>query len=531
MGRLFLKLYSILTLAVVIYFVGIANLDTILQGTLERYSGDLAQGSFYLLEKRLSETPSKQWPTLMAEVNQGGGYPTRVRSDKSLTFSPSMMARLNRGRTVISEVYGASYSYKRIQNSEWVLEFPFEQTEYDHSQRLSSSTFNLIEMSLQEHPQNAWPSTIANLSHRFSFPVVMLNLEQIELPAALQKALVNREIVWHEIDDDMDFLYRRINDSPYVIKMGPFHEPLTLNYINTILMLTLALLVALAVLFWVYPLWRDLKRLGVSAKAFGQGDFNIRTPLPRRSVLHHLAETFNGMADRIQGLISSHKELTNAVSHELRTPIARLRFGMEMLQSSSDEADRTRFIASMNADIDELDQLVAELLTYARFDRDRPTLKFQRQEVEPWLTEVIRQAQIGKDGLPIDFKIVGDELKYARFEPRLLARALVNLLQNAKRYAQSSINVIFAHNDGHLQISVDDDGPGIPESEREHVFEAFKRLDASRGRDTGGYGLGLAIVQRISQWHGGTVTVEDSPSGGARFIIRWPENDGSQDAG
>jgi signal transduction histidine kinase len=102
------------------------------------------------------------------------------------------------------------------------------------------------------------------------------------------------------------------------------------------------------------------------------------------------------MADRIQSLISSHKELTNAVSHELRTPIARLRFGMEMLQDSTREEDRARFMASMNSDIDELDQLVAELLTYARFDRDRPELEFKRQEILPWLDGVIRQARVGK---------------------------------------------------------------------------------------------------------------------------------------
>ncbi len=530
MGRLFLKLYSILVLVVALYFIGIANLNSILQGTLERYLGDLAKGTFYLLESRLNETPPEQWPALVDEVNQGIGYTMRLLAAESLTLSPSKIERLNQGKMVISEVYGASYSYKRIKNSEWVLGFPFEQSEYSHNQRLSNNTFNLIEMSLQEQPQSSWSNVMTDLSQRFSFPVVMLRQEQVELPTLLQKALVNGEVVWHDIDDGTDFLYHRIGDSSYVIKMGPFDEPLTLNYLQTILILVLAFLVALAVLFWVYPLWRDLKRLGVSAEAFGQGDFSVRAPLPRRSVLHRLAETFNDMANRIQGLISSHKELTNAVSHELRTPIARLRFGMEMLQLSSDEAARVRYIQGMSADIDELDQLVAELLTYARFDRDKPALKFQCQKVAPWLAEVIRQARIGKDSLSIDYKIERQDLIYARFEPRLLARALGNLLQNSQRYAQTRTSVIFTYDNGYYQLSVDDDGLGVPESERERVFEAFKRLDVSRDRDTGGYGLGLAIVQRISQWHGGGVAVEDSPLGGARFVIRWPENDPSKSA-
>jgi len=528
MGRLFLKLYSILALSVVVYFVGVANLSSILQGTLERYFSSLANGTFYLLDKRLADTAPEQWPALVAEVNRGDGFTMRLLSTESLTLPPPMKTRLDRGEMVISEVYGASYSYKRIQDSEWVLEFPFEQSEYNHNQRLSSSTFNLIEMSLREQPQNRWPDVMTGLTQQFSFPVTLVDHKQVELPSPLQEQLVNGEIVWQDVDDDTDFLFRRIDSSPYAIKMGPFDEPLTLNYLQTILMLALALLVALAVLFWVYPLWRDLKRLDVSTRAFGQGDFSVRAPIARGSVLHLLAETFNGMADRIQGLISSHKELTNAVSHELRTPIARLRFGIEMLHSSANEADRARYMKGMNADIDELDQLVAELLTYARFDRDKPALKFQRQEVEPWLAEVVRQAKIGNGDLLIEYEVNGEAGKYARFEPLLMARALGNLLQNARRYAQTRVNVLFTHDDGHYQISVDDDGAGIPESERKGVFEAFKRLDASRDRDTGGYGLGLAIAQRISQWHGGEIATVDSPLGGARFVIRWPENDGLQ---
>jgi len=268
-----------------------------------------------------------------------------------------------------------------------------------------------------------------------------------------------------------------------------------------------------------------LNRLGISARAFGQGDFSVRA-LPRKhSVLYRLAGTFNDMADRIQGLISSHKELTNAVSHELRTPIARLRFGMEMLETSTQAEDRSRYIASMDDDIDELDHLVAELLTYARFDRVKPVLEFQRLEINPWLDEVIRQAKIGTDDLVFDFEIPDHELKYVRFEPVLMARALGNLLQNAKRYARSQIMITFSRDNGCYQLKVDDDGAGIPEDERERIFDAFRRLDASRDRGTGGYGLGLSIVQRITYWHGGDVNVADSPSGGASLIIRWPEEE------
>ncbi len=527
MGRLFLKLYSILVLVVVLYFIGVANLDSLLRGTLERYFSGLASGTFYLLESRFRETPQAQWPALVAEANRGDGYRISLRAIDSITLPEADMARLKEGKMVIFNRYGASHSYQRILGSGWVLEFPFEQSEYAANQRLSRSTFNLIEARLQAQPPERWEGVIADLRRHFSFPLQLLSQEQVELPEALKGDLLAGEIVWQRLDSQTDYLYLRLDGGPRVLKMGPFDEPLTLSYLRTILMLSLALLVALAVLLWVYPLWRDLRRLGVTAEAFGEGDFSVRAPLPRRSVLYHLATAFNGMAERIQRLISSHKELTNAVSHELRTPIARLRFGMEMLQSSRNEADRRRYMQSMSADIDELDQLVAELLTYARFDRDRPALEFQRQAVEPWLQETIGQVQIGRGAPAIDYDISGEQPARASFEPRLMARALGNLLQNARRYARRRILVSFCCDGEGCRLSVDDDGPGIPQQRRGEVFEAFRRLDVSRDRDTGGYGLGLAIVQRISQWHGGEVTVEDSPLGGARFTICWPVCDGA----
>jgi len=358
MGRLFLKLYSVFALVVIIYFLGISNLNSILQGTLDRYLGDLTQGTYALLEKRLQTMPEEQWPKLIHTLNQGDGYTIRLLSLESLTFSSSMMERLNRGEMIFTNVDDAIHCYKRISGSQWVLEFPFEQTIADDSRRLSSSTFSLIEMNLREQPQSTWPTVMADLSQRFNFPVVLLEKSQVELPRSEIERLENGEIVVQIREGNNEFIYRPIAGSPFVIKLGPFTEPLTLSYLQSILMVFLAALVALAVLFWVFPLWRDLKRLTVSTSAFGRGDFSMRATLSKHSVLLGLAETFNGMANRIQRLISSHKELTNAVSHELRTPLARLRFGMEMLQSSSDEADKKRYIASMNADIDELDQLV-----------------------------------------------------------------------------------------------------------------------------------------------------------------------------
>jgi signal transduction histidine kinase len=229
------------------------------------------------------------------------------------------------------------------------------------------------------------------------------------------------------------------------------------------------------------------------------------------------------MADRIQQLINSHKELTNAVSHELRSPISRIRFGLTMFTSSSAPEKKQHYICGIQADVNELEDLVSELLTYARFDRERPNLHFSRHPVIPWLKNLLGNKLPSLDQPVCECSFhVNSESCAAWFEPKQMGRAVGNLVQNALRCARQRIHVSLEQCDSEAVIHVDDDGPGIPENDRKRIFEPFTRLDSSRSRVSGGHGLGLAIVHRIAVWHCGNVTVLDSPMGGARFSIRWP---------
>lgn len=218
-------------------------------------------------------------------------------------------------------------------------------------------------------------------------------------------------------------------------------------------------------------------------------------------------------------VIDSHKELTRAVAHELRTPIARLRFGMEMSQTAT-TAERARYLNDMERDIVELDALIAELLDYARFDRDTPVLDLQIYALVTWLHQAVDDARLSTPTLT--FRCTAQTTMNVFFDERLMTRALGNILRNAARYARSEINITIEIIEGACIIHVDDDGPGVPASGRERIFEPFVRLDGSRGRDSGGYGLGLAIARRIAHWHHGNIEVGDSPMGGARFSLRWP---------
>jgi len=218
--------------------------------------------------------------------------------------------------------------------------------------------------------------------------------------------------------------------------------------------------------------------------------------------------------------IALQKELINAVSHELRTPIARLRFGVEMMESSITRTEENRYVTGVQQDIDELEDLVSELLTYARFDRNVSDLQMLALTIAPWLEDVLA-ALATEVSAHLQHVFLVEPNAQGYFEPKYLRRAVSNLVHNAAKYGNGLVIVTLEQRDKEYLLHVDDDGPGIPDADRERVFEPFARVDSSRSRESGGYGLGLAIVKRVLDAHHGSVSNTVSPLGGCRFTIRW----------
>ena len=274
---------------------------------------------------------------------------------------------------------------------------------------------------------------------------------------------------------------------------------------------------------WALPMWRDMDRLRNAAVRMGQGDLDIRVHLSRITGIRHVGESFNAMASRIATLIENQRSLTNAVSHELRTPLARLSFEVDVLDRSGLPREHGRVLRDMRADISELESMVAELLVYARLERPADdAVKQETVDTRDWLGEALAQVAHQADARNVRCVVVEGHPPHVSLNPRYMSRALLNLVQNAVRYARGRIEIALAHcPQGGFELIVDDDGPGIPAEDRDRVFEPFTRLDESRDRGTGGAGLGLAIVQRVAASHRGTIQVFDSPLGGARFVLRW----------
>lgn len=281
-----------------------------------------------------------------------------------------------------------------------------------------------------------------------------------------------------------------------------------------------ALALLLPIALWSRSHWQGLQLLSRVADDFGAGQLDARAHMQPSASIYPLAERINHMADRIADLLQSQKNLLHSVSHELRTPIARLEFGLELLSSKAADPALEKRIKAMEGDVAELNELVNELLGMARLDSVQ-SLQLAPFALAPMLRDCAGSVPPSAHALDC---AVDDALGSVDADRRLLGRAIGNLLRNAQKYAARRILLSAARIDaGGVEIAIEDDGPGIPEDERERIFEPFYRLDRSRDRATGGFGLGLSIAQKAVALHGGTLVIDESPTlGGARFVITLP---------
>lgn len=283
-------------------------------------------------------------------------------------------------------------------------------------------------------------------------------------------------------------------------------------------------LLCLGVYGLIVPMQRKIKQVNEALNVMKTGNMSSRVPVEGSDEMASLASSYNNMSDHIERLIESQRELMRAVSHELRTPVARIRFAMEMLAEEDDYHYRIQQTEMIDKDIEALNTLIDEIMTYAKLEQGTPSLDFEKIV----LVDVLEQVVVETEALKTQKTIQLNELSadvVVEAERRYLHRVVQNLVGNAIRYCENQVCLSGGVNieTGMAYVCVEDDGPGIPEEDRLRIFEAFARLDDSRTRASGGYGLGLSIVSRIAFWFGGSIDVDQSPQlGGARFTMYWP---------
>jgi len=397
-----------------------------------------------------------------------------------------------------------------------VLDFGFralQTREQSELNRWLAATFALIENRLAGTAVADRDRTAAEIGRELGFGVQLLGSDDVYANDLAQHRLA--PLV--DADGGTSYLHDAASIDA-IIRLGPIDEPTTsplLRLLPPLFYLSIFVVVGL----WLRPLLKDIDVISKAAQRFAA---DYREPLStaeETTELRSLASHLDEMAARLSGVLRSQKELIAALSHEMRTPLARLRFALALSGEAADTQTGRR-LDSMNRDVQEIDELIASMLNYARLDHPDIEMHWQSVPATPWLERIAAKSAAGGILIGVDADKAAESV---RMDPRLMELALSNLIVNALKYARQRVRCSMTTEREQYRLTVEDDGPGIADEHREAVFRAFARIDDSRSRDTGGSGLGLAVVARVAALHGGSADVTASPElKGARFSIHWP---------
>ncbi|USE71798.1 two-component sensor histidine kinase [Pseudoalteromonas maricaloris] len=343
----------------------------------------------------------------------------------------------------------------------------------------------------------------------------ILNMDDVAWLPEQASTLVQGGILTSFDDEGRAWLTFKVPDSTLLLQLGPLAPAASAANKQWIIKLLSYAVLAFLLMLWIRPLWLDLLQLRYITENLTQGQLPKATRHSRFSAISNLTEQIRDLASQVARLIENQKLLVNAVSHDLRTPLARLKFALAMLPEQSREQ-----ASDMADDVVEMEAMIDEMLAYARLE-----FEVEKLEITPIdLCELVSD-QISKLNKLTDKKITFKKMSNTVIisgNLHYLSRALQNIVQNADKYGRSTIAINIEYDKNNAYIHIEDDGDGIPKSQWESVFIPFSRLDESRSKDNGGYGLGLAIVRKIATWHRGSCHVGFSELGGAKFTLTLP---------
>ena len=279
------------------------------------------------------------------------------------------------------------------------------------------------------------------------------------------------------------------------------------TYIFIMWMVGSSIVLLAVAIYFLRNQMRPIRRLAVAAEGFGKGREVVDFKPEGAREVRQAAAAFIAMRERIRRQITQRTEMLAGVSHDLRTPLTRMRLQLAMLGEGED-------VASLEADVAEMEKMIEAYLGFAKGEGpETPT----PTDLSSLLAEVVASGR--RNGGDIALTSKGDLTVPVR--PNALKRCFSNLVENALRHGEH-VTVAAERRSDVVEVAIDDDGPGIPEDDREAVFRAFHRLDASRNVETGGVGLGLAIARDVVRGHGGDVLLSTSETGGLRALVRLP---------
>lgn len=537
MNSIFLRIYGgMLGVLVLVALLGVLTLHLVNTVRAEHYREQLAHGTFTLMADNLRGMNAIERTRALAVWERLLGIPLTLESAEQAKLDGSALSRLSRGQVVVEQTGPhAARVFREVEPAPSDNPLLLTGEVRQISEQLARATIFLLLDELVRLPVNDQPARLEALhqSKGFGFDMQLIRLEQLDVDDDQRRRIDEGDTVMAlGKGGDSIRVLSGVGETPWVLEIGPLYQmnPYPPQLLILITLVGLCL-IGLVVYLLVRRLEHRLRGLESAATQIAQGSLDTRVPEAGADSVGRLASAFNGMAEHLQRSLMIQRELVRAVSHELRTPVARLRFGLEMINDATSPQARHKYMVGMDNDIQDLDKLVDEMLTYARLEQGAPTLDFQRIDLNALIDQVITELAPLRPSIRVRRGECVDALEgsaaddghWVEAEPRYLHRAVQNLVSNAMRHAESQVCIGYQLSEDHCRIDVEDDGPGVPESAWERIFTPFMRLDDSRTRASGGHGLGLSIVRRIIHWHSGRALIGRSQSlGGACFSLAWP---------
>lgn len=528
---IFLRIYAgLLLICLLVALFAQLLITTINAERVQTYREDMASAAFYLIDSGLSRQVTAQERNFwLSDVSTLFDTKFEIEPTSKADFKTSEINRLNKQQAVVrfNGDTNTAEIYHKVSGENNVLHVSVNKL---NEQQIKGIGVLLLDdlsyyRTLAEKQQR-----LQQIQKFFPFKLTLQSINKLQLDTDQKARLYRKDIVIMfrdntSVENSSIRVLAPTELQDTVVDLGPI--PLfnwfPLNLIISITLISM-FLISLGVYALIFPLERKLQLIQSGITKVREGKLNTKVKVVGEDEIAHLAATFNSMTEHIRRLIESQRELTRAVSHELRTPVARIRFAVDMLADTDDYDDRMSQRDYIDQDIESLNGLIDEILTYAKLEEGSPKMDWEDVDLQELVSQIARETNaLGK---PVTVK-VGKVQKgvFAQADRRYLHRVLQNLAGNATRYAESTIIISAGLEKNEAFISVEDDGQGIPEKDREKVFIPFARLDDSRTRASGGYGLGLSIVSRIAFWFNGRMSVDESPTlGGARFIMTWPKS-------
>ncbi|CAI3158255.1 MULTISPECIES: sensor histidine kinase BfmS [Acinetobacter] len=527
---IFLRIYAGLVILVVLVAVfGYLLVQIINYQRAQEYRESLTDGISYVISEGVARQPGKQqkidWVSDASDLLE---LPIYYTDASKVELSRTEKKRIEAQKSVVRYDASNSIAYIIIGLRDDPQHFLSIKVDKISERQMKALPIFVLDY-LMFYPGQE-QEYLAKIQKHFSYPINIYNIQDINLDSEqIGRLRQDQSVMLYKDSATMRGTTISIvspipNHPTQVLVLGPVPMfnwmPLQLSAGITLFSL---FLLSLGVYGLILPLERKIRQVRYALNRMKSGDLSLRVPIEGSDEMANLASSYNNMSDHIQRLIEAQRELMRAVSHELRTPVARIRFGTEMLAEEDDYNHRMHQVDMIDKDIEALNTLIDEIMTYAKLEQGTPSLDF----AEITLFDVLDQVAVETEALKTqkEIELVAPPL-YVKVdaERRYLHRVVQNLVGNAVRYCDNKVRITGGiHSDGMAFVCVEDDGAGIPEQDRQRVFEAFARLDDSRTRASGGYGLGLSIVSRIAYWFGGEIKVDESPTlGGARFIMTWP---------